>query len=59
MKTFWDVVILEAGWVEPLFEGFGLATVAEASSILDTAEGRDLVEACSAASLHCQRRVGA
>lgn len=38
VEALGDVVVVEAGGIEPLFEGFGLAGVADAGAEPDAAE---------------------
>ena len=59
MESLRDVVVVEAGGIEPLFESGGLAGVAEASAGPGAAQRGNFVEAGAAAGGQGERGIGA
>ena len=52
VEAFGDVIVFQAGGVEPFFERFGPAAVAEGVAIPDAAQEWHFVEAGASAGLH-------
>jgi hypothetical protein len=58
-KPCGDVVLFQAGGVEPFFEDFGPSAVTKSVAIPDASQRSDFIEAGASAGLEGERGVGA